>query len=167
LDPTPFILLGLLIVGVVGGLLWKVRRMKIDREAGLRAVGPGLGLRWVGSVDAEALLGPFPFYRETVSRGAANLLEGERLGRRVRVVDYAYSHTLEDSASTWRRTLLLFDAPGLADCRQRPSLLQPGWTVDGVGGRALLGRGTEVVAPSELGAELAAAEALLAAMGGS
>ena len=60
LDPTPFILLGLLIVGVVGGLLWKVRRMKLDREAGLRAVGPGLGLRWVGSADPEALLGPFP-----------------------------------------------------------------------------------------------------------
>ncbi len=167
MDPTPFILLGLLIVGVVGGLLWKVRRMKLDREAGLRAVGPGLGLRWVGSADPEALLGPFPFFMETVSRGASNLLEGERSGRRVQVLDYTFSHTLEDSAQVWRRTLIVFDAPGLATCRQRPSLLQPGWTVDGVGGRALIGRGTEVVAPSELGAELAAAEALLASLAGT
>jgi hypothetical protein len=99
----------------VGALAWFLLRQKKKRANALRLRAPALGLEFLGNApDADAdiaELGPFALLRGGIRRYVENRMRGSRDGYDVRVFDYGYTASSDDT-STWR-TVVRIASPAL------------------------------------------------------
>jgi hypothetical protein len=99
----------------VGALAWFLLRQKKKRANALRLRAPALGLEFLGNApDADAdiaELGPFALLRGGIRRYVENRMRGSRDGYDVRVFDYGYTASSDDT-STWR-TVVHLASPAL------------------------------------------------------
>ena len=99
----------------VAALAWFLLRQRKKRADTLRLRAPALGLEFLGNApDADvevAELGPFALLRRGIRRYVENRLRGSRDGYDVRVFDYGYTASSDDT-STWR-TVVRIASPAL------------------------------------------------------
>lgn len=120
----PVIVVGLLVVGAIGGLIWytihlaKVRREEMAAEAD----SMGLSFSPEGSTEVLGRFGAFKLFNQGRGRKMANLIQGDSGEVRISIFDYQFTTGSGKNSHTHRQSIVAMESANLRcpDFTMRP-----------------------------------------------